>query len=148
MKTQKGKVTDETQIRQLTDDWAEAVRAKDVNALMANYAPDVLSFDLVAPLQHTGAATARKQAEQWLATYQGPIGCEMRDLSITASDEVAFSHCLNHITGTRTNGEKVDMWLRATICYRKIDGKWLVTHEHISVPIDMQTGKGALDLKP
>ena len=147
MKTQKSKVSDETQIRQLTDDWAKAARAKDVNSLMANYAPDVVSFDLVPPLQHKGADTARKQAEQWLATYQ-TVGCEIHDLSITTSDDVAFSHCFNHITGTRTNGEKVDMWLRATICYRKIDGAWLVTHEHISVPIDMQTNKPALDLKP
>jgi ketosteroid isomerase-like protein len=39
--------------------------------------------------------------------------------------------------------------VRATICYRKIDGKWMVTHEHVSVPFYMDgTYRAAVDLKP
>ena len=148
MKTQKSKVTDETQIRQLTDDWMKAARAKDINGLMSSYASDVLSFDVIPPLQNTGIGEARKRAVEWLGSFHGPIDCELRDLSITAGDDVAFSHSLNHISGTKTDGEKVDMWVRATICYHKIDGKWMVTHEHISLPIDMETGKAALELAP
>jgi ketosteroid isomerase-like protein len=37
------------------------------------------------------------------------------------------------------------MWWRATICYRKVDGAWQVTHEHASVPFDVAS---ALDLEP
>ena len=40
------------------------------------------------------------------------------------------------------------MWVRATVCYRKIDGTWMVTHEHNSVPFDVESGKASLDLKP
>ena len=40
------------------------------------------------------------------------------------------------------------MWIRATLCYRKIDGKWMVTHEHVSVPFDPESGQASLDLKP
>jgi ketosteroid isomerase-like protein len=47
-----------------------------------------------------------------------------------------------------TNGKKEDMWVRATLCFRKIEGKWLITHEHDSEPFDMQTFKALLDLKP
>jgi ketosteroid isomerase-like protein len=72
----------------------------------------------------------------------------MRDLTITAGDEVAFSRSLNHLTGTRTDGEKTDVWVRATVCFRKIDGQWKVTHEHISVPYDMETFKASVHLKP
>ncbi len=47
------------------------------------------------------------------------------------------------------DGEKVDMWLRETLCFRKIDGRWLVTHEHASVPFYMDgSERAALDLKP
>jgi ketosteroid isomerase-like protein len=64
-------------------------------------------------------------------------------------DEVAFSHNLNLISGTRTNGEETDVWVRVTACYRKIDDKWMVAHEHISVPFYMDgTGRAAVDLKP
>jgi hypothetical protein len=39
--------------------------------------------------------------------------------------------------------------VRVTACYRKIDDKWMVAHEHISVPFYMDgTGRAAVDLKP
>jgi len=45
---------------------------------------------------------------------------EVRDLSITAGDDVAFSHSLNRIHGTMRNGPNTDLWLRSTMCFRKI----------------------------
>ncbi|HVH92335.1 MAG TPA: SgcJ/EcaC family oxidoreductase, partial [Candidatus Acidoferrum sp.] len=126
------KKKDEAQIRQLVDNWAKALRAKDVDGLMANYAPDMLLFDLAPPLQYNGAEAYRKTWEEWLPTFQGPVGFDRREVSITAGDDVAFCHCLNRITGKRTDGTEPDVWVRATICYRKIDGKWMVTHEHVS----------------
>ena len=38
--------------------------------------------------------------------------------------------------------------MRVTDCYRKIDGKWLITHEHVSVPVDLATAKADLASKP
>jgi ketosteroid isomerase-like protein len=46
------------------------------------------------------------------------------------------------------DGEINDVWVRATVCFRKIDGHWKVTHEHMSVPYDMETSKASVDLKP
>jgi ketosteroid isomerase-like protein len=64
-----------------------------------------------------------------------------------ASDDIAFAHGLGRLTGTTTKGEQVDMSFRATMCYRKVGDKWLVVHEHASVPFDPQTNKALLDLK-
>jgi ketosteroid isomerase-like protein len=61
---------------------------------------------------------------------------------------VAFSHSLNKVGGTMKNGQKSDRWLRWTACYRKTNGKWLIVHEHVSVPADVRSGKAVLDLKP
>src|ERR671914_998089 len=102
MATTKDKAIDDAEIRQLIDNWAKALRAKDTNELMSH-----------------------------------SIGYEIRDLSITTGDDVAFSHSLNRISGTRTNGEETDVWVRATVGFRKIDGKWRVAHEHVSVPFHM-----------
>src|SRR5450432_2793392 len=93
---------------------ANAIRAKDVNALMAHYAPDVLTFDLLPPLQYQGADAIRKRVSQWFSSFQGPIGLEMRNLSITAGNDVAFCSSLNGSTGTNDAGAKVEMWWRAT----------------------------------
>src|SRR5688572_23762146 len=90
----KSKTADEAQIRKIIDRWAEAVRAKDVNGAMANYAPDVLTFDVRNPLQSIGSDEARKQTEEWFASVQGSIGYEIGELRITTGDEVAFCHSL------------------------------------------------------
>jgi ketosteroid isomerase-like protein len=143
-----GKALDESQISKLMDDRIQAVRARDVNGAMSNLAPNILSFDVVNPLQHIGSDTSRKRAEEWFSSFQGPIGYEIRDRSITAGSDVAFSHGLSHVSATRADGGQLDMWWRTTLCFRKIDGNWMVTHEHNSVPFDMNTGKASLDLQP
>jgi uncharacterized protein (TIGR02246 family) len=149
MATEKTKRNDEAQIRQLVDQWTKALQAKDIDGLMANYAPDVLLFDLAPPLQYKGADACRKIWQEWLPTFQGPVGFDMRDLSITTGDDVAFCHCLNRITGKRTDGTDTDVWVRATVCYRKINSKWMVAHEHVSVPFYMDGSyRAAVDLRP
>lgn len=135
-------------IRKVMEDSASAVRSKDVGALMANFASDVLSFDVVDPLQYLGAGAARQRSEQWFASFEGPLGYEIRDLVITAGDDVAFCHSLNQVRATKKGGGKLKMWWRATVCLRKIDGKWKITHQHNSVPFDPESGKASMDLTP
>ncbi len=136
------------EIRALIDARVNAVRTRDVNASISNLAPDVLSFDVVNPLQYIGSDAIRKRAAQWFASFQGPIGYEIHDLHISTGDGVAFSHGLSHVSATKSDGGKLDMWWRTTTCFRKIDGKWVITHEHNSVPFDVETGKASLGLKP
>jgi ketosteroid isomerase-like protein len=140
--------SNEAQIRGLIDAWASAFRAKDVDGLMANHSSDIVLFDLPTPLQYRGADAYRKNWEQWFPTLEGPVGCEMRELSVTAGDDVAFSHCLNRISSKKIDGEAFDVWVRVTVGFRKIDGAWTVTHEHVSVPFYMDTNKAACDLEP
>ena len=141
-------IAEETRIKTLIDTWADAIRSKDVNRRILNYAPDVLLFDVVDPLQYVGSDAIRKRALEWFSSFSGPLGFETRDLTIAVDNNVAFSHSLNHVNGTKTDGNKLDMWWRATVCYRKIDGEWMVTHEHNSTSFDPATGKASLALKP
>lgn len=138
----------ESELRQLIEAGVEAIRAKNAEGSLSHHAPDVVSFDVVDPLRSTGAAAVKQRLEAWFASYQGPIAYDIRDVSITASADVAFSHSLNHVTGTTTDGTKIDMWWRATVCYRKIDGAWTITHEHSSMPFDVETGQASVHLKP
>lgn len=140
---------EEPQIRQLIDAWAEALRAKDLNGVMSAYAPDILVFDIAPPLLYRGADAYGKNYEDWFATWEGWIGYEIRDLRITAGDDVSFSHSLNRVYGKRTDGEETDVWMRVTACFRKINGDWLIAHEHTSVPMYMDgSDRAAVDLKP
>jgi uncharacterized protein (TIGR02246 family) len=140
---------DEARVRELIADWAAAVRAKDVDGVVSHYAADVVSFDLAPPLQYTGREALRKSLAGWFHTFQGPVGFEVRELTIAAGDEAAFCRSLNRITGKRTDGTETDVWVRATVGCRKVDGRWVISHEHASVPLYMDgSERAALDLKP
>jgi uncharacterized protein (TIGR02246 family) len=139
---------DQAQLLKLLENWASAIRAKDIDARMSNYAPNVSLFDVVEPLEYFGRDAIKQRAAEWFSTFDGPLGFEMHDLRISSDGDVAFSHSLNHISGTKTDGEKLDMWWRATVCYRKMDDEWMVTHEHNSVPFDPRSGRASVELKP
>ena len=143
-----GKAALEEEVRALIDATVKACRAKDARALMACYAPDVVAFDLIQPLRYEGSDQVAKRAGQWFSSYEGPIEYELHDLKITFCNEAAFGYSLNHVIGITTEGQKVDMWWRATLCCAPRDGKWLITHAHNSEPFDMETGLASVDLKP
>ena len=113
---------------------SQAIRDKDVDALMTHYAPDVVAYDVMPPLNVQGAADYRKNFEKWFASMLGPIDYEMNDVRVSHSESHAFCHCVSHIRGTKTNGEKNDYWVRVTTCFQKANGQWLVGHEHVSMP--------------
>jgi uncharacterized protein (TIGR02246 family) len=125
--------TDDARIREFIDALAQALGAKDINALMGHYAPDVVVFDLM-PLQTLGADAYRKNFEAWFASVQGPIDYQVRDVRITRSDDVALCHYVGHVATTRTTGEKAEYRVRVTAGCRKLNGRWMITHEHVSVP--------------
>ena len=142
------RATDEAEIRQRIDKLVEAIRGADLEGVKAIYAPDIVSFDVVPPLRHVGAEAQWKNWADVFAAYQRPIGYEVRDLTITVGDDVAFGHSLNRISGTLKNGKRSGYWVRWTPCFRKVDGNWLIVHHQASVPFDPESGRAALNLDP
>jgi ketosteroid isomerase-like protein len=148
MAVEANKKNDEAEIKRLIEGGVEASCARDIEGGMSIYAPELVSFDLVPPLRYVGAGEYRKRWEETFSSFQGPIGYEIHDLDITTGDDVAFGYSLNRLSGTMNNGQKTDLWLRWTACFRKINGKWLIVHTQVSVPVDLEHGKAVLDLKP
>jgi uncharacterized protein (TIGR02246 family) len=148
MTIEENRAKNEAAIRELIDGFVKAIRAKDIKGVMSVFAPEIVSFDLGPPLQHGGGDTFTKRWQELFESYQNSIYYDVRDLNITADDDVAFSHSLNRISGMMKNGQQTDRWLRWTACYRKINGKWLIVHEHVSVPVDLKSATAVLDLKP
>jgi ketosteroid isomerase-like protein len=87
--------------------------------------------------------------EGWFKTWDGRLGYELIDQVVAVSDALAVSRSLDHMTGTKTDGEKVDVWTRSTVVFRKEGGAWKVMHVHSSVPFYMDGSlKAAVDLEP
>jgi ketosteroid isomerase-like protein len=139
---------DETELRRLINRYESNLCAKDIEKVLSLYAPDIISFDLEAPLKHVGVEAKRKNWTAVFAAYEGPLVYEITDLAVAVSDEIAFARSLNRVRGTLKNGGKRDYWVRSTMCFRKINGAWAMVHDQVSVPFDMKTGKGLIDLVP
>jgi uncharacterized protein (TIGR02246 family) len=140
--------TDEAKIRGLIEDRVKAVATKDLDAGMANHDPEVVMFDVVNPLRYSGTDAVRERTKAWFSLYDGAIGYEVRDLDVKVGGDAAFCHYLYRVSGTKTDGLKVEMWVRATLCFRKSAGEWVLAHEHDSVPFDPDSGRASLDLEP
>ena len=138
------------QIHQLLDHWAKAFAARDVDGVMAMYAPGaaLTAFDVVPPLQYKGADAYRKDYAEFFAQFDGPLQIEIREDRLEISGDLALDYGLERIAGKMKDGAPVDMWLRYTAGFKRIDGRWRDIHDHVSVPADMATGKARLDLKP
>jgi ketosteroid isomerase-like protein len=135
-------------VRALLDSRVEACRAKDIDRLMSLYSPDCIYFDVVPPLHFAGSAAIRRNFLRWFAEYEGPIGLETSDLHIVVSGDVAFAHMLHRDSGNR-HGDYSGVWLRSTVCCQRLDDRWLIRHEHISLPVDWaRSGMVVLDLTP
>jgi uncharacterized protein (TIGR02246 family) len=142
------RLKDEDGIRERIEGRTRAVASKDVDAALTHHAPDVTMFDVVNPLRYRGVDTVRERTREWFSIYKNEIGYQISDLSVTAGNDVAFAHYLYRVTGTKVDGERVQMWVRATLCFQKFGGTWKLTHEHDSVPFDPASGKASLDLVP
>jgi PhnB protein len=144
------KSTEEAEIRSLIEDLTRKLRAKDASGLMAHYTADRVQFLLAPPLQFSGAnAIKAKDLKDWFSSFEGPIEYEVHDLRIATSNQIAFCHALSRLSGSRVGGKKTDLWLRWTVCFRKVEGAWKIAHEHESVPFYMDgSERAALDLKP
>jgi ketosteroid isomerase-like protein len=138
----------EALIRQRVEDAVKAIRAKDIDGVMSLYAPNIVSFDIVPPLRYVGAENKRRAWQEAFAAYTGPFAYEVHDLNVTTHGELAFVHSLNHLNATLASGHITDLWLRWTACLRRIDGVWLVVHDHVSVPADLEHGYAVLNLTP
>lgn len=128
--------SNESELKALLDRRVEACKAKDIERVMALYAPDIVYFDVVTPIQFKGTDEVRRNFLRWFDEYDGPIGLETHELNVATSGDVAFAHMLHLDSGTRKAAvPQGEVWLRSSVCCRRLSGRWLITHEHISLPI-------------
>lgn len=148
MTTAPDRTHDEAAIARRIERFAQAIRARDIDAVLSTFAPELVSFDLGPPLQHGGGETFARRWRDLFDAYAGSIDYEIRDPVVTADGDVAFSRSLNRIAGTMRDGRRVERWLRWTAGWRRLESGWRIVHEHVSVPADLRDGKALLDLEP
>jgi ketosteroid isomerase-like protein len=137
-------------IEALEQRYVKAFNAKNVNAIMANYAPgtQLFVFDAIPPREYPSWDSYKKDWEGLFAAFPGPVKDTMSGLNITVVGPVAYAHHIEDTHFTQKDGTGKELVVRVTDVFRKINGKWLIVQEHVSFPVDIDSGKADLLSKP
>ena len=127
---------DETMIRKLIEDWAAAVRRKDLAAILRDHAPDVVMFDVPPPFESRGIAAYEATWGTFFRWARTPVVFDVRQLEIVAGTDVAFAVALMRCNGGQPGAPAAALDFRLTVGLRKVDGRWTVVHEHHSIPAE------------
>jgi ketosteroid isomerase-like protein len=140
--------TDEAEILALGYALHIAHANKDPEGIAASYAPHAVIYNLEPPLSHDGISVERKR--EWLATWDSPIDLAAQNFNVVVSGDHAYGHGNLRMSGKKKGVDHpVSFWMRATMCFERIDGKWRIVHEHNSVPFYMDGSlRPAFDLQP
>jgi uncharacterized protein (TIGR02246 family) len=122
---------DEDAIRAVHAKWADRTETKDLDGLMENIDPDVVSYEHIAPLSHVGRDAVRTVRERGLEASSGAVRMETPDLTVRVGDDLAVSWGLVHVVAEGAE----ETWSRATRVFHKRDGEWSMIHQHLSFPL-------------
>jgi uncharacterized protein (TIGR02246 family) len=125
---------DKAQIHDLVENWAKAVRDENLEGIFANHSDDIVMFDVPPPLQSKGIDAYKKTWDLFFSWSTRSRVFNFTELEITAGDTVAFCHGIGHCTGLSPDGVEENLEFRLTIGLQKVNGQWVITHEHHSLP--------------
>jgi uncharacterized protein (TIGR02246 family) len=125
---------DEAAIRKVIESWAAAVRRKDLPEILQNHSADIVMFDVPPPFQSRGIEAYKKSWDMFYSWTNEAIPFDIRQLDITAGSDVGFAVATMGCAEPDAGGKLKSLDFRLTVGLRKIDGRWIITHEHHSVP--------------
>ncbi len=137
---------DKAEILALNQRLLDAFSRRDIDAVMACYMDDkeAVFYEDTIPFQFTGTGSLRKvNQDAFQSVSQFHAGVE-GGISVVVSGDLAAAHYTIPNTWTDKSGTHSQR-SRYTQVLRKIGGKWLIWHEHFSVPYDPATGKAVLE---
>jgi uncharacterized protein (TIGR02246 family) len=124
----------ETQVRALYDRWYAATAAKDLDALMAPIAADVVSYEHDEPLQYVGVDAVREVCRRGLDVSGGSVTWEVPELRVVVRDDLAVTWGLDRVRVPRPGGGTDEHLSRGTRVFTRSAGSWQLIHQHLSYP--------------
>ena len=133
-------------ITALEQQCAAATSADELMAKCYDSSNEVAVYDLTPPLEFVGSKAVHDDFDNFFKNVKNPK-IEFVDLQVTAEGKMGFARSLQHFTGTSNGGKPMEMTFRVTDCLHKVKGKWKILHTHVSLPVDLGTGKAEFQAK-
>lgn len=134
---------DNAAITALYKQFGVAFAHKDLNGIMSFYVPgdSLFVFDVGPPREHRGWNDYREDWKELFAGFKDNPTFKIIEFGMTIDGAVAYTHSAQRVsvnTGGKTRSTVV---VRVTDVLRKINGKWLIVEEHVSIPVNLNTMK-------
>jgi ketosteroid isomerase-like protein len=126
----------DAEVRTVLKEWAEATRQNRRDDILKRHSANLVIFDVLPPMKYESAESYRRSWDQWQPDTQGEVVFALENLTITTGNDVAFAHSFIRCGGTLPDGRTFQDLVRATFCLRKVDGSWVVEHQHVSKPYE------------
>jgi uncharacterized protein (TIGR02246 family) len=136
------------ELHDLIDERVKAVAARDGKTLGARQHPGVLAYGVLGALSSVGRDAVDEQMNAWFDGYRDGPRYTVHDLHVDADGALGYCAFVYHVAGGLNDGTEVSMAVRATLVCKRFDDRWLVVHDHESVPFDPATGSALTDLQP
>ena len=128
--------SDENAVRGVIEAWMAAVRVRDYDGILRNHSADLVMFDVPPPFESVGLKAYRKTWDLFLGWFDGEVRFEVKDMTVVAGSTVAFAFAKMQCFGPNLEGKPEPLDFRLSIGLKKIDGQWMIVHEHHSVPAE------------
>jgi len=124
----------EATIRRLIENWAKAVRKRDIKSVLAHHDKSIVMYDVPPPLQSIGIDSYNETWDLYYAYATDADVFDIIELNIIAGDDVAFCYGIMQCEMVNNDSEKEMLTFRLTTGLKKIKGQWTILHEHHSLP--------------
>ena len=125
----------ETEIRQLINNWAKAVRENNMEGIMAFHASDMVMYDVPPPFESIGLDAYRETWDTFFKYTRAGV-FDIDELHVVAGDDVAFCYAKMHCEDKANKEDYERLDFRLTIGLKKVNGQWVILHEHHSIPAE------------
>ena len=126
--------SNEAEVRDMIEAWADAVRRKDYAGILRSHASDFVMFDVPPPFKSVGLDAYRRTWDLFFSWSSDPVPFDIQELDVVAGVDVAFAFASMRCEGPGSDGKSEALDFRLTTGLRQVDGRWMIAHEHHSVP--------------
>ena len=133
---------------EITDLEHKCAAATSADELMNCYdkSNDLVVYDLMTPREFDGRDAVRADFQNAFSTFNN-AKVEFINLHVVSDGKLGVAESVQHMTATDKSGKPVDPIFRVTDVWRKEKGGWKIIHSHISVPVDLASGKADMQSK-
>ncbi|MER0041587.1 nuclear transport factor 2 family protein [Pseudomonas sp. MGal98] len=124
----------DSEVLTVLEEWAAATRQSRRDEILKHHSANLVIFDVLPPMKYESAESYRRSWDEWQPDTQGEAVFNLENLTITAGNDVAFAHSFIRCGGTLPDGTTFQDLVRATFCLIKVNGSWVVEHQHVSKP--------------